>query len=150
MDENRPKEEMDGIASILEDNKNGKNLILTSVITMAETLAAKLGPAAEAQFQACFKGGPISMISVDWAVSLKARELRDFYGRQKSGLVLSTPDAIHLATAIIHGVNEFHTFDGKNTKKHGEKTLGLLQLNGAVAGHNLTICKPLAKQPRLL
>jgi transposase-like protein len=54
------------------------------------------------------------------------------------GSKLKTPDAIHLASAILHRADEFHTFDET-----------LIALSGNVAGHKLTICKPIAKNPEL-
>lgn len=54
------------------------------------------------------------------------------------GSKLKTPDAIHLVTAILHRADEFHTFDET-----------LTALSGNVAGHRLTICKPIAKNSEL-
>ena len=54
-------------------------------------------------------------------------------------------DALRLATAILYRADKFHTFDESN----GRNSLGLLPLSGNVAGHNLTICKPIASNPEL-
>jgi hypothetical protein len=65
---------------------------------------------------------------------------------------LLTPDAIHLATAIHYNADEFHTFDGSKPRTPRDKRYtrsGLLLLDGNVAGHGLTVCKPTADQYEL-
>lgn len=61
-----------------------------------------------------------------------------------TGLTLTVPDSLHLATAILYRATEFHTFDENDKPK--QNALGLLPLSGDVAGHKLKICKPEAKQ----
>jgi hypothetical protein len=51
---------------------------------------------------------------------------------------LKSPDAIHLATAILYRADEFHTFDDQ-----------LIGLSGNVGGHRLIVCKPETKSPEL-
>jgi predicted nucleic acid-binding protein len=70
-----------------------------------------------------------------------AGEIRRFYREKKQSI--STPDAIHLATAIHTKVDVFQTFDGAGRKR------GLLGLSGNVAGRNLTITTPFISQPNL-
>jgi hypothetical protein len=75
----------------------------------------------------------------------KGSELRDYYQRRRTivgGPGLSTPDSVHLATAILYRVDEFHTFDERD--KPG--SLGLIPLSGDAAGHSLVICKPRVEQ----
>jgi len=73
--------------------------------------------------------------------------VRNYYSMRPEfeNRTLATPDAIHLASAIMNRATEFHTFDGGGVGK----SLGLLPLTGNVAGHKLTICKPQAKNPSL-
>jgi len=73
------------------------------------------------------------VLNVDIRVSQLASQIRDYY--KQSHINLKTPDAIHLASALITKASAFHTFED-----------GLLRLTGNVAGHNLTISKPLAAQ----
>ena len=52
---------------------------------------------------------------------------------------LKPPDAIHLASAVLGNVAEFHTFDGDGRRP------GLLQLDGEIDrldGGKLRICTP--------
>jgi predicted nucleic acid-binding protein len=44
-------------------------------------------------------------------------KIRDYYQRRKEDdrlPTLTVPDAMHLATAILYGASEFHTFDENN------------------------------------
>jgi len=66
-----------------------------------------------------------------------AHDLRNHYA-MLGGKTLSSPDAIHLTTAILYRVDEFHTFDEDGSSG----SLGLNPLSGNVGGHRLTICKP--------
>jgi hypothetical protein len=90
----------------------------------------------------------INRVGVDIKIAALAHDIRNHYtGRraEHADKTLSTPDAIHLATAILYRVDEFHTFD----RDGNAKNLGLLPLSGNVGGHKLTICKPEAKHPEL-
>ncbi len=72
----------------------------------------------------------------------KRLQYRDYYQQRKTTdnlPTLTTPDAIHLATAIIYRANEFHTFDEHNETR---KRRALLPLNGNVAGYPIVVCKP--------
>jgi hypothetical protein len=76
------------------------------------------------------------------------KDLRNYYSSRPDEFdkkTLSTPDAIHLASAILNRATEFHTFDDGGVGK----SLGLLSLSGNVGGYGLTICKPQAKNPGL-
>jgi hypothetical protein len=58
-------------------------------------------------------------------------------------------DAIHLASAIHYQVDEFVTFDSRDSKKPSKAKRAILPLSGNVAGHRLFIAKPVAKTPEL-
>jgi hypothetical protein len=70
-----------------------------------------------------------------------SKEIREWNSK------ISTPDAIHLATAILYEAEEFHTTDGGGKRKRAGD---LIPLNGNVAGHRLRICIPRADQYGLL
>ena len=75
--------------------------------------------------------------SMDIRVASIAHDLRNHY--VMSGVrTLKSPDAIHLATAILYRADEFHTFDDQ-----------LSSLSGNVGGHRLIIYKPETKSPQL-
>jgi predicted nucleic acid-binding protein len=79
----------------------------------------------------------VTRVGVDPEVAQLAHDFRNHYAT--SDKKLQTPDAIHLATAILHRADEFHTFDEDD----------LISLSGNIAGHRFVICKPQARRPEL-
>ena len=128
----------------------GKKVLVTSVVTRMEILRSTLTKEQNGKYDLLFKRKSFQEMPIDKRVVAMAHDLRDFYQQQKAkdGLAtLTTPDSIHLATAIVWKVECFYTFDAKDKAK---KARALLPLNGNVAGHNLTIQKPLAMQTHFL
>jgi len=145
-DEQRPSDEMSGVREFIEKAKRREITIMTSVITHSELLQSHLPAGMERLFTGFLRR--IQNKGVDIKIARLAHDLRDYYVQRKdenNDKTLSTPDALHLATAILYRANEFHTFDRRN----GRQTLGLLPLSGNVGGHKLTICKPEARSPEL-
>ena len=145
-DEERPSGEMDGVREIIERSKRREVKIVTSVLTKVEVLDGKIPVGMESLFSGLLKR--IHPLSMDIKIAQVAHDLRNYYSVNRAkfgGKILSTPDAIHLATAIIYRVTEFHTFDHDGDARH----LGLLPLSGDVAGNRLIICKPQARNPSL-
>ncbi len=151
--ENRPDpNDMAGVRDVIERLKKRDVKIITSAITQTEVAACNVGQLVMPLFDELLKRKNIQRIAVDIKIAHTARTLRDFYRNKPQELdekgkvigekTLSVPDAIHLATAILNKVDAFHTFDAKN----GKGSLGLLPLNGNVAGHNLVIEKPRVDQ----
>ena len=119
---------------------------MTSALTSVEVLASKIPTGFDTLFSDLLKR--INRVSMDIKVAAIAHDLRNYYSTRQAELgnkTLSTPDAIHLATAILYRADEFHTFD-----EHGSnKNLGLIPLSGNVAGNGIIICKPVALRPQL-
>lgn len=139
-DEERPTGEMDGVREIIQRSKRRELKIMTSVLTLTEVLSAKIPSGVDTLFTDLLRR--VERTGVDLKVARLSHDIRNHYALA-GGKMLTTPDAIHLATAIMYRADEFHTFDdGKNSK-----ALGLLGLSGNVAGHKLTICKPEARNP---
>lgn len=134
-DEQRKSGEMDGVREIIQRQTRRDCRIMTSVITTVEVLQAKIPAGVDTFFHGLMKR--VSRVGVDTKVAQLAHDIRDHYA--KAGKNLKTPDALHLATAILHRADEFHTFDGDD----------LIPLSGNVAGHRLVICKPVARSPGL-
>lgn len=141
-DEERKAGEMDGVREVIDRSKRRELRVMTSVLTSVEVLSAKIPAGMDTFFKGMMKR--VNQVSVDIRVASLAHDIRDHYIKSGSKTV-STPDAIHLATAILYRVDEFHTFDADGSRK----SLGLLQLSGNVAGSKLIICKPEAKRPQL-
>jgi predicted nucleic acid-binding protein len=144
-DEQRKSGEMDGVREIIARHKRRDVKLVTSVLTQVEVLQSKIPVGVGTAFTDLLKR--VTRIGIDTKVASMAHDLRDHYASaaaRTGSKTLSTPDAIHLATAILYRVDEFHTFD-----EDGSKNLGLIPLSGNVGGHRLTICKPEAKNPGL-
>lgn len=140
--ESRANNEMHGVEDVANKIHKDHVILITSALTTTEILESTLGDIAKKRFNDLFKRRNCRLCSVDQRVLQKAHNIRDFYQRQKAvdGLpTVTTPDAIHLATAIHYDATEFHTFD-QNDKPN--RVRALLPLNGNVAGYPLTICKP--------
>lgn len=141
-DEERKAGEMDGVREVIERSKRREVKIMTSVLTSVEVLSAKIPIGMDTLFKGMMKR--VNQVSMDIRVASLAHDIRDHYATN-GGKTVSTPDAIHLATAILYRVDEFHTFDADSSRN----SLGLLQLSGNVAGSKLIICKPESKRPQL-
>lgn len=131
----RTKEEMEGIAQVVEEFDRGNCMLVTSVITKAELLPSRLGEGGTKKLNMFWKRKLFQPVEVTEAVIDMANFIRDHYA-ERSMSVPKTPDSIHMASAILNKVDIIHTFDGGGDKK------GMLDLNGNVAGYNLTIRKP--------
>jgi len=145
-DEERPSGEMDGVREIIARFKRREVKIVTSVLTTVEVLQSRLPAGMATLFTDLMKR--IIRLGMDSKVASLAHDIRDYYmvhAAEFGGKTLSTPDAIHLATAILYRVDQFHTFD----KDGSAKSLGLIPLSGNVGGHKLILCKPQAKNPGL-
>ena len=145
-DEERKSGEMDGVREVIERSKRREARIVTSVITFVEVLSGKIPAGMDTLFAGLMKR--VNRLGVDSKVATVAHDIRNHYStrpKEFDGKTLSTPDAIHLATAIIYRVTEFHTFDTSGNSR----SLGLIPLSGDVAGNGLIICKPQARNPGL-
>ena len=131
------------IAELMNLNKLGESTVVGSQVVRIEVLEFNLDAEQRASFGQ-FYSGKNQIWDVDSRVADLSREIRDFYKRNpivmpngnKRGI--KTPDAIHLATAINHNVDEFHTLDGG-----GQDGFSLLSLGDTVAGkYALDIRRP--------
>jgi len=146
-DEKRPGNEMDGVYECVEETERNRTFIITSVLTKTEVLEADLILEAKDKYQRLLSRRNVQLIDNDLRVSNLAGEIREYYKNIKKhdGLPgLTTPDAVHLATAIHYRAHFFWTFDNG-----GYGSRSLLSLSGNVAGYPLVICKPAATQLRL-
>jgi predicted nucleic acid-binding protein len=145
-DEERQTGDMDGVREVVERAKRREVKIITSVLTLTEVLESRLPAGMKGLIDGLMKR--VNRVGMEIKIAKMAHDLRDYYMQRSAefgGKTLAVPDAIHLATAILNRVTEFHTFD----KGGIGKSLGLLPLSGNVGGHRLVICKPQAKNPQL-
>ena len=125
--------EMEGLVEIADEIDSGKSILIISAITSTELLDSTLTEEQKKRLELVLKRPSSVRANVDIRVGELAGAIRYFY--KQSDLQIKTPDAIHLATAILTKADELHTFDEN-----------LLRLNDNVAGHELRICKPRGKQ----
>ena len=143
-DEKREFGVMEGIEDVVRKIHAGEVVLLTSQMTNIEVLQSRLSSEAQKKWKEIFNRRNCQIMDINPRVSEKSHFIRDYYDQK--GIKLSSPDTIQLATAIIYGAEEFHTFDGVGKKRNGD----LLPLSGNVAGHKLKICVPYAEQGSLL
>lgn len=111
--------------------KKGEIEIVTSTLCLAEVCKPPdSGKGVADKLADYFENDYVALANVDLAVAQRAREIM-----QAGYQSIKPPDAIHLATAaLVIGVEEFHSFDGR-----------LLKLDGRIDkadGTKLKICKP--------
>lgn len=125
--------EMEGLAEIVDEVDRGQSTLVTSAITLTEVLESTLTTDQRQQFELAMKRPSTVVMNVDTRVGQLSSDIRDHYRRQR--ISVKTPDALHLASAILARVDVLHSFDPD-----------LLRLDGNVAGHQLAIRKPLGRQ----
>lgn len=150
-------EKKDAIDEILAENEKKANLIVTSVITHLEVLPRKLGEKGasdEQDYLALFDAVHFHEIELNTNIILRAREIRDYYYSplvEGSGYkMMDLGDCIHLATASINGVDEFHTRD-EDRKGPKVPLLKLYEISGIpklCGKYDLSIISPESAEPR--
>lgn len=126
--------------------------LVTSSITLAEVLQSKQTPEQWNRVSKIFARANFQFVDANHRVCELASEIRDYYLRNPiqtdSGkdLRLMTPDAIHIASAIVANTSakqsiKLLTFDDRD--KPGKNDIALTRLNGSVAGrYTLEIGRP--------
>ena len=149
------KDRIAAIEGMWKDSERGGLTVVTSTITLTEVLSHKLTPDAKKKFVQATESGLHLCIDVEPPIALKARDYRDFYQghavKDPTGKMrkhLSTPDALHLATAVIYGCDEMLTFDGFGAKER-DNTIGLLWLGNKAGQDDLIITQPYVTQPTI-
>jgi len=142
--EKRQAGEMEGIREMVSQLDRNEAKLVTSVITETEVLESTLTQVAQQKFSAVLRRRCVQVVTVDRKISKLAHEIRDFYKKQPNRKrTISSPDSIHLATAIFYKVDPFYTFDENDDNEN----LGLIPLSGIIAGkYKLIIKKPMGQQ----
>jgi predicted nucleic acid-binding protein len=148
-DEFRSQDEMDGLNECVSRVTSGALRIVTLEQVRLEVLKGSMGDEAEKRWTALFKNRSVQELPMDKRVLNLAEEILTYYRNEKqkdpSKMVMTPLDAAHCAGAIRYSVDALYTFD----KGKQGKSLGLLGLNGNVAGHKLVISKPPVTWPTL-
>jgi len=97
--------------------------IVTSVITRAEVLQGKLsGPDAQ-RFTRMMQRSNFLLVDVNHAVADLAAKMRsdyETYTADGKKMLLSTPDAIHIASAAAYHISDFFTLDRRDKRRKNE------------------------------
>jgi len=125
---------------VLDLARRGEVEIWTSSLTLAEVFRKQCGVPTTAanglpedkdlEFEAFVAQDFVVEVQVDHQIGIAARRLLRQHAKLRK-----PQDAIHLASALQHDLDEFHTFDADN----------LLGLDGLVqtrSGRSLKICEP--------
>lgn len=134
MDEDRMPQERAGLAAAVDDIENRRAVMLASALVHAEVFAGNLTPDQRDRFDALFANPQIQLINVDRVIARRAGELRQAC-RAHGIRTPRTEDAVHLATAVVMGAAELHSFDED-----------LIGLGGRAPGLDLCTCKPRGRQ----
>ncbi len=93
--------------------------LAVSTLLYVEVLESTMPAPAIGQFEKFMQNrAMISIVAVDIRVARKAQMIRDTL--RKKGESVSTPDAVHIATAIVSGAQFFHTFDDRLLRLNGK------------------------------
>jgi len=148
--EKRNPGEMEGLEELATQIHNNEARMITSVVTKSEILKSTLSNEAVHKLEGVLRRRNVQVIMTDDRIWDLTTELRDYYQQRKDQdklPTLTTPDAVHLATAIIYKADTFYTFDEKDERS---RRRALIPLSGQVAGkYNLVISKPMISQLNL-
>ncbi len=136
-DEDNEPGVIEGIDATVRQIHNGQIILLTSIVTDTEVLRGRLSPDAQEKWEAVFKRRNVRMVVHDQRVGRKSNQIRECFDAR--GIIIETPDSIHLATAILYQADEMHTLDGKGKRK---RSGDLLTLSGDPCVDGLKIYTP--------
>ena len=143
--DNRKQGETGGVRELFKQIQSNEARLVGSVMIDTEVLQGQFTSDQKILFSDVLARRNVQIVAIDRKISRPASEIRDYYRGLKNGLpTIETPDAQHLATAIIYAVDIFYTFDETDRKA---KKRALIPLSGKIAGkHHLIIEKPMAPQ----
>jgi hypothetical protein len=126
-----------GIQEVVYEVEVGSTLLFTSAVTRGEIFMGRLNLDQKHLFAKLMRRRNVTEISADPRVMDRASQIREYHSARKQSI--HTPDATHLATAVLYRADEFHTMDGLRS---GGSKRGLLKLSGDVGGYNLMVVNP--------
>ncbi len=121
-----------GIEDVANLVQIGQAILVTSTLIRTEVFLGTLTPEQKLKFQGLLRRKNVQEIAPHMRITDRASTIREKHR-------IKTPDAIHLATAILYDVDEMQTMDGWH--EDGKRD-GLLALSGNVAEYKLVITEP--------
>ena len=108
------------IKSVIAEIEAKKYKLAVSTLVYVEILECKMPEQAIKQFKEFMKNGNlVEVFAVDIRIAEKAQTIRN-RARNEKKKIIKTPDAIHIATAIVSRAKQFHTFDDEILKLDGK------------------------------
>lgn len=135
-----PASVVQGIKDVVAEVEANRAILLTSALTRGEIFQGKLSEAKKDMFAKVLRRRNVREINADPRVFDEASRIREYHANQPEKRRISTPDATHLATAVLYEADEFLTMDG--LKRGGQNKAKLIALSGDVGGHNLSVVHP--------
>lgn len=129
-------DEISGLGEVVDLADRGQIIIVTSALIDMEVLGEIGDETIRARTAQLFERANIVAVEPSRAIIARARTIRE-QGRIE-GRSIKTPDALFIATAIIHSAGALHTFDEK-----------LLAVGGKDYVDGLPIIKPRGEQTLL-
>ena len=127
--EPRSEEDVAGLSEVIDLVDRREVTVITSSLIRSEVLDDATDPDLRRRLEDLFRRPSCVMVDVNRAISDKAGSLRS--ACRESGRRLRTPDAVFIATALLHRVDALHSFDDDH-----------LSLSRRPEVDGLLICKP--------
>lgn len=134
-----PADVVDGIRDVVIEIESGATILFTSSLSRTEVPIERLNEIQKEKYAKLLRRSNVMQVDPTVKVFDRAAQIREFHAQQIPKRSVLTPDAIHLATAIIYGADEFQTMDGLQT---GGSRRKLLALTGNVGGYDLKVVPP--------
>ncbi len=141
--EQRPDDQAAGIQECFERIRKDEIQAIVSAVLYSEILLGQYPEDKQLAFYKLMSGTNPQVMEVDIRIARTAGELRTYFNTK--GMKMSTPDAVHISTAIHYGAHEFYTVDEGLTAK----LENLLDLSAAVEGCSLVVRIPPSTTPML-
>lgn len=126
-----------GVQDVVYEVETQQAILFTSAITRGEIFWGKLNLDQKDMWAKLMRRSNVTEISADPRITDRVSQIREYHSAR--GHTVHTPDATHLATAVLYRADEFHTLDGLAA---GGSKRGLLKLNGDVGGCKLAVIHP--------
>ena len=122
--------------AVVQHVESGTSRLVVSTLLYVEVLESRMPAGAVEQFKKFMQNRhTVEIMAVDIRVAERAQAIRN-----NSSRVLSAPDAVHIATAILSGAELFHTFDEALLRLSGkDEVKGLTITACEIPGTNLSL-----------
>jgi predicted nucleic acid-binding protein len=141
MDERHwPSDVLTGIQDAVYEVETYLAVLFTSSITRTEFFSGNLTDQQKQRYVLLMRRSNVREIDPHQKITTRASQIREHYNQKRPSVKITTPDAIHLATAINYRADEFQTLDGLEAE--GRSKTKLLALNGDAGVSGLRVIHP--------